>query len=311
MSTFFRWLARRLALSVFVVFGAVTVTFAALHLAPGDPTYAVLNNPSPPPELVAEVRHNLGFDLPVWEQYWRFLGRLATGHLGRSYQLDEPVWRLVTTQFGPTALLAVTGFALALALSVCLAVATAGRRPAARRLSSALELLSVSSPPFWTGLLLLTFLSFRLHLFPAVGGEGLRGLVLPAVTLALGITGAFTQVLREGLERALDEPFALSSRARGTGETAMRWRHALRHALMPIVTMSGWTMGTLLTGAVIVESVFSRQGLGRILATAINGRDLPVVTGIVILAAVAFTATNIVVDIAYRVLDPRLRGSAA
>lgn len=310
MSGLTRWLIRRLALSVLVVFGAATVTFAALQLTPGDPTYAVLNNPSPTPELLQQVRHDLGFDRPLLDQYGRFIGRLATGHLGRSYQLDEPVGHIVATELGATAELAVSGFVLALAVAMALAVATAGRRRFARRISSVLELVSVSSPSFWTGLLLLTFLSFRLHLFPAAGGEGLSGLVLPAITLALGITGAFTQVLREGLERALEEPFVLSSRARGSGETAVRLRHALRHAMMPIVTMSGWTMGTLLTGAVIVESVFSRQGLGRILATAINGRDLPVVSGIVVLAAVTFTLLNIVVDIVYRVIDPRLRDTA-
>jgi peptide/nickel transport system permease protein len=310
MSGLVRWLIRRLALSGVVVLGAVTVTFAALHLTPGDPTYAVLNDPSPTPELLHQVRHELGFDRPILDQYGRFVGRLATGHLGRSYQLDEPVTHIIGDQLAPTAELAVGGFVLALALAVVLAVATAGRRRFTRRISSSLELLSVSSPAFWTGLLLLTFFSFRLHLFPVVSGGGLSGLVLPAVTLALAITGVFTQVLREGLERALDEPFALSSRARGSGETAVRLRHALRHAVTPIVTMSGWTMGTLLTGAVIVESVFSRQGLGRTLATAITGRDLPVVTGVVVLAAVSFTVLNIVVDVVYQIIDPRLRGTA-
>ncbi|WP_222869762.1 ABC transporter permease [Actinomadura decatromicini] len=304
------WILRRLLLSLIVVFGAATVTFATLQLTPGDPTYAVLNNPSPPPELVAHVRHDLGFDRPVADQYARFLGRLATGDLGRSYQLDQPVWRVITTQLGSTVELAVAGFVLALGTAIVLATATAGRRPLVGRVSAALELLSVSTPSFWTGIVLLTFLSFRLHLFPATDGTGPRGLALPAVTLALGIAGAYTQVLREGLERALDEPFTLSSRARGSGETAVRLRHALRHALTPIVTMSGWTMGTLLTGAVIVESVFSRQGLGRTLATAISGHDLPLVTGIVVLAAAAFTVLNIAVDLLYRILDPRLREAA-
>ncbi|MEK8173811.1 ABC transporter permease [Streptomyces sp. M19] len=121
-------------------------------------------------------------------------------------------------------------------------------------------------------MLLLTLFSFRWHLFPAAGGDGLSGLVLPAVTLAASMVGVFAQVMRAGVERALEEPFALSARARGSGETAVRFRHALRHAMVPVVTLSGWVVGTLFSGAVVVETVFSRQGLGRVLATAIQGR---------------------------------------
>lgn len=311
MSVAGRWWVRRLLLAVIVVFGAVTVTFGALRLIPGDPVRQTLGpNTNPPPELVEQVRHDLGLDLPLIEQYGLFIGRLLTGDLGRSYQLHDSVANVIGQHLGATVVLALSSFLLAFVLGLLLAVATAGRRPVLRRLSSTLELVMTSAPSFWIGILLLTVFSFRLHIFPVAGGTGLPGLVLPAVTLALGMAGVFAQVLREGLERALAEPFVVSSRARGTSETMVRIRHAMRHAMIPLVTISGWAVGALLSGAVVIETVFSRQGIGRVLATAITGRDFPVVTGIVVVSAVLFAVINIGVDWLYRVIDPRLRDTS-
>jgi peptide/nickel transport system permease protein len=303
-----RWLLRRLALSALVVLGAATTAFCALRLAPGDPVTVMVGMAAAQDDSVVEqVRHNLGFDRPFLEQYALFLGRLLRGDLGYSYQLDEPVSRLLREGLLPTVELASAGFALALVVGLLLAVATAGRRPFLRRLSAGFELLMISVPGFWVGLLLLAFFSFRLDLFPAIGGSGLNGLVLPAVTLALSLVGVYAQVLRDGLTRALDEPFVLSSRARGTGETAVRWRHALRHALISIITISGWTLGAMLGGTVIIETIFSRPGLGRTLATAIENRDFPVVTGLVVVSGTVFALINLAVDLLYRWVDPRLR----
>ena len=307
MTTALRWLARRLALAVLVVLGAATVAFAALHLAPGDPVRAVIGTLSPSADLVARVRADLGLDEPIVVQYGLMLGRLATGDLGQSYQLRKPVSEVIAADLGWTAELAAAGLVSALVLAVLLAVATAGRRPVLRGLASVVELITVSSPAFWVGTLLLTVFSFNLRLFPAAGGKGIDGLVLPAATVAIGLVGIFSQVLRHGMERALAEPFALSARARGTGATALRVRHALRHGIGPVVTLSGWVMGALLSGAVVVETVFSRPGVGRTLVAAIGGRDLPVVIGVVVLAAALFTVLNLVVDGLYRLIDPRLR----
>jgi peptide/nickel transport system permease protein len=306
--TFARWLGRRLLLSALVVLGAATAAFGALRLTPGDPVAVLVGIASAQnAEVVDQARHDLGFDRPILVQYGLFLGRLARGDLGYSYQLGEPVRGLLTQYLAPTVALAAAGFTLALLAALVLAVATAGRRPLLRRLSAAFELLMVSVPGFWVGLLLLAFFSFRLGLFPAAGGTGLRGLVLPALTLAAGLVGVYAQVLRDGLERALAEPFVLSSRARGTSETAVRWRHALRHALISVITISGWTLGALFGGAVVIETVFSRPGLGRLLATAIENRDFPVVTGLVVVSGVLFALISLVVDLLYRWVDPRLR----
>jgi peptide/nickel transport system permease protein len=197
------------------------------------------------PALVAEVRHETGFDQPVYVRYGLFMGRLLRGDLGQSYQLHQSVESLVFGQLGSTVELALTGFLLALAVATLLAMTTAGRRPVLRSLASTVELVLASLPGFWVGVLLLTFFSFRWQLFPTVGGSGINGLVLPAVTLALTLLGVFAQVMREGMERSLVEPYVLSSRARGASETTVRLRHALRHALVPMITLSGWSVGTL------------------------------------------------------------------
>jgi peptide/nickel transport system permease protein len=301
------WLVRRLLLAVWVMIGAASAAFIALHMLPGDPAVVVLGMSSPTPQVIAQVRIDLGMNLPLAQQYLDFLGRLARGDFGTSYQEQQSVTSLIGSQVWSTAQLAASAFVLAMAVSVGLALAAAGRRPLVRRLCSLLELISLSTADFWVAILLLTAFSFRLRLFPAAGGTGPAGLVLPAVALAFSLFGLYTQVLREGMEHALRQPFAVSALARGGSGRTLRLRHALRHGLTPLVTLSGWTVGTLMGGAVLIETVFSRPGIGRLLATAVAGRDLPTVTGVVVLGAAVFSVVNITVDVLYRVVDPRLR----
>lgn len=300
------WLVRRILLAIFVVYGAATAAFVGSHLLPGNPVQILLGPITASPAHIAEIRHQLGLNQPLAVQYGLFLGRLTRGDLGMSYQLDEPVWHLIESQIAATAELALASLVLAFAVAVFLALATAGRRPALRRVSSTLELVTASTPSFWVGVLLLSFFSFRLHLFPAVGGSGLAGLVLPTITLALSMVGVFTQVLREGLERALDEPFVLSARSRGTSETAVRLRHAFRHALIPMITLSGWAVGALLNGAIVIETIFSRPGIGRLMASAVSSRDMPLITGLVVVGAASFSIINVAADLLYTVVDARL-----
>ncbi|MFI0897263.1 ABC transporter permease [Streptomyces sp. NPDC020983] len=302
-----RWLVRRLLLAVLVVYGAATAGFLALRLTPGDPARTLLGLTVPDPQQLTLVRHDLGFDRPLVVQYGIYLGHLVRGDLGLSYQLQEPVSTVIGSQLWSTVQLALSALALALLFAALLAVSSAGRWPVLRGLFSAVELSLTAVPSFGVGVLLLTVFSFRLTVFPAAGGSGPSGLVLPAVTLALSLTGVFAQVLRHGLEEALEQPFTLTARARGTGETAVRLRHAVRHALIPLITLSGWTVGTLLGGAVVVETVFSRQGLGQVVAVAVEHRDFPVVTGVIVVTASVFALLSIVVDGLYRVVDPRLR----
>ncbi|MEV7283482.1 ABC transporter permease [Streptomyces sp. NPDC093252] len=300
----------RLGSAVAVLAGAATLAFLALRLIPGDPV-SVLLGPSTAgtPEVRAEIRREYGFDLPVAEQYVRYLGRLVTGDLGESYQLQRPVWELIRDQLVPTLQLASAALLLAAVLAVLSAVATAGRRPGLRAVASVAELVAASTPAYWVGIVLLTVFSFRLPVFPVAGADGFAALVLPAVTLALPLTGVMAQVLREGLEAALGQPFVVTARSRGAGQWAVRLRHALRHAAVPLLTLTGWLTGSLIGGAVLVETVFGRPGIGSLVLQAVTAKDMPVVIGVVLLSALVFVVISTVVDLLYPVVDPRLRSA--
>ncbi|MFD2415458.1 ABC transporter permease [Amycolatopsis pigmentata] len=305
-----RWWLRRLMLGIFVIWGAATLAFIGLHLLHGDPARVIAGGggmiSGSSVRLLAQINREYGFDQPLPVQYGRFLGHLLHGQLGTSYQLNQPVSSVIFTQLWSTVSVALGAAVLGFALALVLALSSAGR-PKTRALLSTLELVAVSTPSFWVGILLLAAFSFRLQWFPVLGNEGARSLVLPWVTLALPIAGTLALVMRDGLERALDQPFATTVRARGATSARLKLRHALRHALLPVLTLSGWTLGSLLGGVVVVETVFARAGIGQVAVTAVNGRDLPVVTGVVLLATVAFVVINTGVDVLYRFVDPRLR----
>lgn len=301
------WLLRRLLLGIVVLWGAATLAFIALHLLPGDPARLIAGAESETsPAVIAHIRAEYGFGRPVLVQYGTFLADLARGRLGTSYQLGEPVGAAIGGQLWSTAALALGAAALGFLLAFALAVTTAGR-PRLRAVTSTFELVCLSTPSFWVGIMLLTVFSFRLHLFPVIGNSGVNSLVLPWITLALPIAGVLGLVMREGMERALDQPFALTVRARGATERRLRLRHAVRHALLPALTLSGWSLSQLLGGVVVVETVFARQGLGELVVNAVSGRDFPVVTGVVLLTTLVLVVINIVVDLLYRAIDPRLR----
>ncbi|EFC83402.1 ABC transporter permease [Parafrankia sp. EUN1f] len=306
------FLLRRLAVGLAVLWGAATISFATLHTMPGDPVDTLIGPTfGVTPQLRAQINETYGFSEPLVAQYGRWLGRLVTGHLGTSYQQQAPVADVLGDQLWPTVELALAASAVAALLAVGAALATAGRHGpggrALRGLASSLELLAVSSPTFWVGILLATVFSTWLGWLPVAGATGPEGLVLPAVTLALPIAGVLAQVLREGLDSALEQPFVVSVRARGVGAATVLFVHALRHAALPLVTLLGWVVGSLLSGTVITEAVFARPGLGRVTLEAITARDVPVVTAVVLLSAVVFVVVNSLVDLAYLVLDPRLR----
>ncbi len=298
--------------AVGVLWGAATATFVALALIPGDIAYAVVGgaDSNPSPEVLAEVRREYGLDRPLLVQYGAYLLRLASGDLGTSYRFHSPVGTLIAEQVGPTVALALAAAVVAVLGAVVVALATAGRRPAVRGAVSGVELVLASLPSFWLGIVLLTVFSFGLGWFPAIGGEGWRGLVLPTLTLALPLGAVLAQVLRASVEEVLDEPFVVTARSRGLTDTAVRVRHVLRHALVPLTTMSGFVVGGLLGGAVITETLFNRQGLGRLLLSAVTSKDMPVVLGLVLLSAAVYVVVNLVVDATYPLIDPRLRSAS-
>ncbi|MGW7516445.1 ABC transporter permease [Streptomyces sp. NPDC054796] len=299
----------RLGTSLLVLWGAVTVSFCALHLTPGKVEDALIGTDTVTPQVRAQIISEYGLDQPLFAQYLAHLGRVLSGDLGHSYQLHESVASAVGSQLGASVQLGLTAMALALVASTVLGLLTARRARWLRGLSSGIELVGVSVPTFWVGILLLTFFSFQLGWFPAAGGDGFAGLVLPAVAVATPLTALLTQVMREGLELALDEPFVLTARARGMSDFGVRLRHALRHALLPVATIAGWMLGMLIGAMVVIEQVFSRQGIGRLVLSAVQDKDLPVVMGVVLLTALLYVVINTVLDLLYRVIDPRLRGA--
>ncbi|SDL81737.1 ABC transporter permease [Nonomuraea jiangxiensis] len=307
-----RFIAWRLLAGAGVLWGAATLTFLVLHFTPGDPAEAVVGGEgaAPTPEVLAQITAEYGLDRPWYEQYAGHLWRIVRGDFGTSYRLHTPVTQAIGEQAWATMELALAAAVTGLVLAVAVALATAGRRRWIRGLAAGAELLVASTPAFWLGIVLLTVFSFGLRLLPATGSHGLASLVLPALALALPIAGVLGHVLREALEEVLDEPFIVSARSRGLADTTVRVRHALRHALLPLVTMSGYWVGALLGGAVITETLFTRQGIGRLLVAAVNAKDLPVVLGVVLLSALVYVLVNLVVDLLYRVVDPRLKEAA-
>lgn len=305
-----RAVARRLGAGLVVLWVAATAAYLALLAAPGDTVDNIVGDGADTPQIRAEIIAEWGLQRPAVVQYLDYLGRLGGGDLGRSYLLQRPVAEVIGEQLAPTLTLAVAAAGLGVLLALLVAVATAGdRRPWLRRVSSGTELLLVSSPPFLIGLLLLSVLSFRFGFFPVSGDRGIAALVLPAITLALPIAGLLAQVLRDGIDRALDEPFVLTARSRGLRERTVLVRHAVRHALLAAVSLAGWVFGIVVGGTVIVEQVFGRPGLGQVTLTAVTTRDMPVVLAVVTLSAAGYVVVNTAADLAYLLVDPRLRRS--
>ncbi len=302
--------AKRIALRVItgfgVLWGATTLSFLGVRLAPGDTVDVLLGEQPRTPEVEAAIRAEWGLDSPAIVQYVRYLWNVVQGDFGRSYVLQRPVSEVIGSQAGPT--LALTGAALLVALvfAVVVATSTAGRRRS-RAVANAVELALVSTPAFWLGIVGLSVFSFQWKVFPVAANKGLSALVLPALALGLSLGAVISQVLRDGLERALDEPFAVTVRSWSVSESALRLRHGLRHAALPAVTLTGWLVGGLLGGAVIIEEVFGRPGLGRVTVEAVLAQDLPVVLAVAILSAFVYVVISTVVDLLYLWLDPRLR----
>lgn len=304
--------ACRLLGALGVLWAAATFTFLAQTLLPGNRAVLVLNDQlgqariSYPPAQLAPVNEQFGFNKPLVVQYLSYLGGLVRGNLGQSYALHEPVATVIRNEAAPTLVLTATALVLAWIISVCLTVLTAKRTPLVSVLGSGLEIVAAAVPTYWIGVLLLVIFTINLQVLPVQGGTSLPGLILPALTLAIPLAGFLGQLTRDAFVTAMDQPFVTSARARGVSDTRVRMLHVLRHAILPAVTASGWAMGSLISGAVIAETVFARPGLGQILVAAAEQRDAPVVSGVVILVAAVYVIANLLVDIAYTLIDPRL-----
>jgi peptide/nickel transport system permease protein len=316
----FRFLVRRILFGVLVLWLISIAVFVLFFVAPHDPARTIAGRQATA-QTVALVRHRLGLDQPVLEQYWLFLTRLAHGDLGYSYYNSEPVRSLIFARLPVTLSLTVGGAILWLLLGVGIGV-MAARRPRSvfDRAATVFVLGGLSMPTFLVGLLLLYVLFFRLHLagvnaFPGGGyvpfaqspAQWAQHLILPWLTLALVSAATYSRLTRGSLLEVLGEDYVRTARSKGLSERRVIYRHALRSALTPVVTQLGIDVGALLGGAIVTEDVFGLPGLGQEAVQSVTTQDLPVIVGIVLLASFFVVVANIIVDLLYAVLDPRVR----
>ncbi|MES2092268.1 MAG: ABC transporter permease [Actinomycetota bacterium] len=303
------WALLRLGGVAFVLLAAATVTFFAIRLIPGDPAQAILGGPGSQASAaaLAQARADYGLDQPVTIQYLQYLGRLLRGDLGVSYALKQPVVSVIGDNLGGTLLLALVSLAVAAAIALGLAAWSAQGGRVASAVSWVLEVVAAAVPHFWLAISIILLFSTTLGWLPPVSVPGPLGLVLPVLTLALPLSGFLAQVMRESILDALASPFVLAARARGEGSGGVFWRHALRHAAIPAIGLGGWAIGSLISGAVVVETIFARPGLGRSLLTAVQQRDVPLVLGVVLVVALGYVLVTTLTDLGDRLIDPRLR----
>ena len=303
------FLLRRVLLIVPILFGVSVVVFLMVHLVPGDPIRIMLGQ-SPSAADVRLLRHELGLDAPLPVQYVRYVGHALHGDLGASIRSNRPVVDEIADRFPATLQLTVAAMAVAIVLGVGVGTLAAASR--SRLLEGALMLgatLGVSLPTFWVGLLLIDVFALQLRWFPVLGSAGLRGLVLPAVTLALPAAAVLARVTRAGLVDVLGQDYIRTARAKGLAWRRIVGYHALRNGLIVVLTIVGLQFGSLMAGSVIVESVFARPGLGSFVVGAIQARDYPDIQGIVLIFAVFYVLTNLVLDVLYGLINPRIRVS--
>lgn len=303
-----RHLVRRVALAVPLILLVSFLTFAIMRLLPGDPALAALGGQAASPEAIAELRQELGLDEPFYVQYADFLAGAVHGDFGRSLRTGTRVSEEMRTALPATAKLAVGGLAVAVFLGVPLGVVAALKRnTVVDWFGVLLSTLGISVPSFWLGLALISLFSFRWGMLPAGGAEGWRALVLPAVTLGTGGAAIIARMTRASLIEVLRQDYILTARAKGLRHRIVVGRHALRNALIPVLTTVGLQVGALLSGAVLVETVFSRPGIGRLLLQGVQSRDFPLVQGLIFLIATVYVVVNTLVDVLYAWLDPRIR----
>jgi peptide/nickel transport system permease protein len=302
-----RYLLRRLLLTIPVLLGVATLVFSLIHLIPGDPAQAMLGD-SASPEDVAQLRGRLGLDRPLIVQYGSFLNGVVRGDLGVSLRNDQPVARQIVQRMPATAELAFAAMAVAVLIALPLGIVAAVWRGTAIDFGAmTLSLVGISIPNFWLGPLLAMIFSVRLGWLPVGGSGTLAHLVLPSVTLGAALAAILARMTRASLLEELHEPYVLAARARGVSRSRAVLRHALRNSLIPIVTVLGLQFGVVLTGAVITETIFAWPGIGRLLIQSISFRDYPTVQGCVLLIAVTYVGVNLITDLTYGFLDPRIR----
>ncbi len=302
-----RFLVRRLLLLAPVVLGVSTLVFFLIHLIPGDPVDLMLGETAQQVDR-ALLRHELHLDEPLLTQYGRFLGGLARADLGRSLHMRRPVVGLILERYPATLELAVAAMIIALAIAIPLgALAAAYHQKALDYLSLLFALVGASIPNFWLGPMLILLFSLNLGWLPVSGKDGILHLILPAFTLGLAMSALLTRMTRSALLETMDREYITLARAKGLSKKTVLVKHALKNALIPILTIVGLQFGGLLAGAIVTETIFSWPGIGRLMIQAIRSRDYPLVQGCVLVISFSYLFINLATDLLYAVVDPRIR----
>jgi peptide/nickel transport system permease protein len=313
-----QYIIRRLIQSLFIIWGCATLVFFMLRAIPGDPVIQMLG-PEYTPEAAAALRTKLGLDQPLLVQYTRWVGNMLRGDLGGSIATGETVAGAIASGLPKTLSLAALSFLIATAIALPAGIVAALRRNSPfDYIASVIAFVGVSMPSFWFGIILILIFAVNLRWLPAIGyaeltEDGfwpwLQRLILPSLAIGAAYSAILMRFVRAGLLEVLGSDYVRTARAKGVREQAVVLRHALRNALIPVVTVIGIQLALLLSGTVVVETVFSIRGLGRILVGAIFDRDYPIVQGVILLIAVIFVLANLIVDIVYTFLDPRIHYS--
>ncbi len=301
------YLVRRIVFGAAVLIGTSLITFAIAFVIPADPAVTMAGAKADP-QTLATIRHEMGMDRPLYVQYALYLDRALHGDLGRSYIRRESVTRLIAARFPATAVLALCAMIVSLALGIAMGALAAAWR--GRALDHSLLLLSlalVSMPVFWLGTMLLIAGGLYLRSFPLGGYDGLKSLVLPALTLALGSAGYYSRILHTNLADAMDAEYVRTARGKGLTPARVLLKHAMANAMLPLVTLAGLDLAGLLSGVVLTETVFNWPGIGRLAFEAIFNLDIPLVMGTVLFSAFLIVIANLLVDLLYAWLDPRIR----
>ena len=303
-----RYALRRLLMTIPTVLAVTVLVFLMLQLVPGDPAAVFLGEKRSTPELLAQVRHDMGLDRPLYVQYFSYLAGLAGGDFGKSLFNRQPVLEQILSALPPTLELALTALLISTVLGVTLGILSALKHNTwIDSLSMGFALIGVSMPVFWMGLLFILVFSVRLRWFPPMGNGGLDRLALPALALGLLSSATLARVVRSSMLDVLSEDYVRTARAKGLRERGVIVRHALRNALIPAITVLGLQFGALLSGAVITETIFARKGLGRMYVESILNKDITMIQGLTLMLAFWVMITNILVDLSYAVLEPRIR----
>jgi len=303
----FRFLIRRLLLAIPVLIGVATLVFSLIHLIPGDPVQAMLGDSAPPQDITA-LRERLGLNRPLYAQYVSFMKGAVTGDLGTSIRTNQKVVTAIGERMPATIELALASMVVAVLIAIPLGiVAAVWAGTSVDHAATTLALVGISMPTFWLGPLLAIIFSVSLGWLPVSGRGTLAHLVLPAITLGAPLSAVLARITRASVIEELRELYVLAARARGVSPAGAVLKHAFRNSLIPIVTVLGPQFGAVLTGTVITETIFAWPGVGRLLIQSIGARDYPAVQGCILLIAITYVSVNLLVDVAYGFLDPRIR----